>query len=96
MWIREVQKDLKNIPNFKNLCTQLDLFEDEDRIWCCGGRLAKSNLPYSVIHPSFIPKEHYFTKLVVLKSHTNVKRNGVRETINSYAKNFGFLKEETL
>ena len=25
MWIREMQKDVKSIPNFKNLCTQLDL-----------------------------------------------------------------------
>lgn len=45
-WIREVQKDLKNIPNFKKSYIQLDLFEDEDEIWRCGGRSAKSNLPF--------------------------------------------------
>ena len=92
MWIREVQKDLKNIPNLKNLSTQWVLFEDEDGIWCCGGRLAKSNLPYSVIHPCFIPEEHYFTKLVVLKSHTNVKHNGVRDTINNLREEFWISK----
>lgn len=73
MWFREVPNDLKNIPNFKNSCTQLNLFENEGGIWLCGGRLAKSNLPYSVIHPCFIPNYHYFTELVVLQSHTNVK-----------------------
>ena len=50
MRIREVQKDLKNTPNFKNSCTQLDLSDVKMKMEY-GGRLAKSNLPYSVIHP---------------------------------------------
>ena len=60
LWLREVQNDLRRIENFKNVSYQLDLFEDEDGLWRCGGSLAKRNLPYSVIYPYFIPKEHYF------------------------------------
>ena len=41
------------MKNFKN-------FIDEDGLWCCGGRLSESNLPYSTIHPYFVSKEHYF------------------------------------
>ena len=67
MWLQEEQKDLQRTKNFKKVSYQLDLFEDEDGFWRCGGRLAKSNLPYSVIYPYFIPKEHYFATLIVLK-----------------------------
>ena len=101
MQFREVQKDLKNIPNFQNSCTQLHLFENEDGIWLCGGRLAKSNLPYLVIHSCFvIPNFHYFTEPVVFKSHTNVKhrdqrylKHGVRDTLNSLLEEFWITKE---
>ena len=47
IWLQEVQKDLQRIKNFKNVSYQLDLFEDG--FWRCGGRLAKSNLPYCYI-----------------------------------------------
>ena len=43
LWLREVQKDLRRIKNFKNVSYQLNLFEDEDGLWRYGGRLAKSN-----------------------------------------------------
>ena len=36
--------------------------------------------------------EHYFTKLVVLKSHTNDKHNGLRDTINNFHEEFWTLK----
>ena len=62
---------------------QLDLFEDEDGLWRCGGRLAKRNLPYSVIYPYFIPKEHYFAVWIILKNQGHFKDKGVRGTINN-------------
>ena len=45
------------------------------------------------IHPCFITKEHYFTKLVALKSHANVKHNEVRDTINNLRAEFWNSKE---
>ena len=69
LWLQEVQKDLRRIKNLKSISYQLDLFGDQDGLWRCSGRLAKSNLPYSVIYPYFTPKEHYFATLIVLKSH---------------------------
>ena len=48
MWLQEEQKDLQRIKNFKDVSYQLELFEDEDGVWRFGGRLAKTNLPYSV------------------------------------------------
>ena len=42
VWIRKKrQKDQKNIPSFENSCTQLDLFEDEDRILRCFEKVKK-------------------------------------------------------
>ena len=73
LWLQKVQKDLWRIKNFKNASYQLDLLQDEDGLWRCSGRLAKSNLLDSVIYPYFLPKEHYFETSVVLKSHDNVK-----------------------
>ena len=61
MWLQEVQKDLQRIKNFKNMSYQLDLFEDADGLWCCAGRLTKSNLPYSAIY------SYYFVTSIVLK-----------------------------
>ena len=58
------------------------------RFWCCGGRLPKSNLPYSVIYPYFIPKEHYFATLIILKGHDDIKHNEVRGTINNLREEF--------
>ena len=92
LWLREVQNDLRRVENFKNVSYQLDLFEDEDGLWRCGGRLAKSNLPYSVVYPYIIPTEHYFATLIVLKSHDNVKHNGVRDTINNLREEFWISK----
>ena len=69
LWLQEEQKDLRRIKNFKKVPYQWDLFEDENGLW------AKSNLPYSVIYTYFIPKEHCFATLVVLKSHANGKHN---------------------
>lgn len=33
MWIREIQKDVKSIPNFKNLCIQLDFQKQNMALW---------------------------------------------------------------
>ena len=55
------------------------------------GRLAKSNLPYSVIYPYFIPKEHYFATLIVLKSHDDIKHEA-RDTISNLREEFWISK----
>ena len=55
-----------NIKQFKILCTQSTLFEDEDGvIWHCDGKLANSNLPYLVIHWCAISKDHHVSNLFV-------------------------------
>ena len=91
-WIKETQNNFKQTKNFENIKKQLYLFVDLNGLWRWGGRTQNSNLSYSVIHPYFIPREHYFTKLAVLKSHENVKHNGVRDTINNLREEFWISK----
>ena len=83
MWIKTVQKDVKSYKHFNDLKKELNLFEDEKSLLRCGGRLGNADIPYNVEFPCILPKEHYFTKLVVLNSHNKeVKHNGVKDTLN--------------
>ena len=57
------------------------MFEDTKGVWRCGGRILNADIPYSTKHPVLLPGGHYFTSLVVLRSHQHVFHNGVRETL---------------
>ena len=65
----------------KTLTKQFNLFEDEQGVWRCGGRLANSEIPYATKYPILIPKSHPITSLIARQAHERVLHNGVKETL---------------
>ena len=52
MWVLECQREFVSMNEFGSLKKQLQLFEDKENIWHCGGRLKHAELFYSSKHPS--------------------------------------------
>ena len=65
LWIKESQKDLKDIENYKQLERDLVLFKDQAGLVRCQGRLSNSSLSYSARYPLLLPREKYLTILIV-------------------------------
>ena len=61
--------------------TNLGIFEDEEGIYRCGGRLYKASLSFESKHPVIIPKGHHITELIIKDSYNKVYQNGVKETL---------------
>ena len=45
-------------------------------------------MDYNMKYPYLLPKSSHFTKLVVVRSHEQVKHNGVKETLNNLTSEF--------
>ena len=66
----------------------MGFFEDEEGVWRCRGRIESATLPFGTKHPILLPREHHFTKWIILKAHENVKHNGLRETFAETRSNY--------
>ena len=60
---------------------QLALFTDEYGVIRSKGRLSDADLNYTAKYPAILPREHYFTKLVVKSCHEQVNHCGVKDTL---------------
>jgi hypothetical protein len=80
-WIKDIQYPMSKQANCQKIKDSLSLFEDKQNIIRCHGRIQESPLPYDTKFPIFLPSDHYFTRLVVLRSHEQVIHNRVRETL---------------
>ena len=81
LWGKQVQKLLRKNEKFDKTSKSLGLFEDEDGLMRCGGRVKNSDIPYETKHPILLPCDDTYTDLVVRKAHQDVFHNGVRETL---------------
>jgi hypothetical protein len=61
LWHKGVQSHLEEKDE------SLGVFEDEDRVFRCRGRVQNSTLPYETKVPVLLPRKHHFTELVILK-----------------------------
>lgn len=68
------------LPNSSKI-RSLAPFIDENNILRVGGRLQRSNLPYEQRHPSIMPKNHHFTRLLIDHSHQVTLHGGVSLTL---------------
>ena len=59
----------------------LGLYQDEEGMLRCQGRIGLSSLPHDTRFPILLPRGHHFTKLVILNCHDQVMHNGVAETL---------------
>ena len=94
--LQEVQGTLTARKDFLSLKRHLDLFCDESGIWRCGGRLGLSNLPYTTRYPIVLPRDHYFSILVIGQAHARVMHNGVKETLVEIRSKYWLIKGRAL
>ena len=96
MWIRESQKGLQLEEKFPVWKAQFGLFQDERKLWRCGGRLQNADLPYSAKHPILLNRKHYLATLVVRDAHRRVQHDGVRETLTGVRSKFWLIRGRSL
>ena len=92
LWIKYVQKYIREEEKFEQTRHSLGLFEDEEGLLRCGGRLHNAPLPYAARFPAILPRRHHFTILVIKKCHRNVMHNGVKETLTDLRSRFWVVK----
>ena len=92
LWHREVQKSMFSDKKMEETKKNLHVFEDDDGILRVGGRIDNAPLPYETKFPILLPRRHHFTYLIVYKSHTTVKHNGVRETLTEIRSEYWITK----
>ena len=92
MWIKHVQQEILNSDKYSQMKSSLGLYQDEDGILRCQGRIGLSSLPYDTRFPILLPRGHHFTKLVILKCHDQVMHNGVAETLVQVRSKYWIVK----
>lgn len=95
MWVRDVQLVLSLSKQFPNWKLQLNLYQ-ENNVWRCRGRLANANVPYDTKFPALLPRDHHFTKLIVLRAHQRVLHNGVKETLAEVRTRYWIIRGRSL
>ena len=81
LWIRESQRKLELKPNYENLKQQLGIYEDEEHILRCRGRLGNSCLTEETRFPIILPRNHQLSRLIVEACHRKVHHGGLKESL---------------
>ena len=69
-WIRDNQQEVKkDAANFKQLKNSLNLFEDENNLLRCKGRLQNAPVTYDTNNPFILAKGHRLTELITDNAH---------------------------
>ena len=89
----DAQVPLKVHKNFPLWETQLSLFEDDNKILRCKGRIENAlDLPYSTKHPVILPGDHHLTALYIYRAHAKVLHNGTKETLAELRSQFWVIR----
>lgn len=86
-WIKEAQKELQQLPKYKDLVIQLGIIND-GKVLRCRGRLGNSKLELEAKYPIILPSGHMFTQLVVEDCHLRVNHEGLKATLTEYRARF--------
>lgn len=70
------------------LINNLGLYLDDGQLIRCKGRLHHSTLQYGAKHPILLPKNHWFTQVVIRDCHHNTLHRGVADTLNNIRQTF--------
>ena len=81
LWISASQHVMTQDKKFKEWKVQFRLFQDDHKLWRCGGRLQNADIAFSTKHPLILPKDHRLVTLIVQSAHQKVQHNGVKETL---------------
>jgi len=65
---------------------------DENGVLRCHGRFENSELTLTAKYPKLMPKDDYFTRLIVEDAHSQVLHSGISQTLPKpeYEVNTGF------
>ena len=88
VWIREMQQTLDH----SQLDKQLGLFQDDNRVLRCQGRLENADLPYTTRHPAVLPRSHHVTSLIIHHCHESVFHNGLNATLTEVRTRYWITK----
>ena len=86
----ETSKKILRTNNF--LINRLGLFLDDNGLIRCRGRIHHSSLNYSSKHPVLLPKNCWFTDLVIIDCHHTTLHGGIAETLLTIRKQFWIPK----
>ena len=89
MWLKTVQNNVERKDQPK-------LFLDEEGLLRLVGRLENAPIPYETKHPTWLPKEHYLTSLIVKNAHKIVLHNGVKDTLTQLRSEYHVQKGRQL
>jgi len=81
IWGKHMQKSIRQGERFDKISKSLGLFEDQDELLRCGGRIKNADIPYDTKHPILLPSDNTVTEMIIRKAHQKVFHNGVRETL---------------
>ena len=86
------QQHIRDDKNFDNLKSNLNVFEDENKLLRCRGRLENAPLDFESRCPIILPREHHITDLIIRQCHENVKHNGVKDTLTELRSNYWIVR----
>ncbi|XP_044171905.1 uncharacterized protein LOC122956303 [Acropora millepora] len=92
LWIRHVQQEILKSDKYPQRRSSLGLYQDEEGILRCQGRIGMSSLPFDTRFPMLLPRSHYFTELVILECHNQVMHNGMAETLVQLRSRYWIVK----
>lgn len=92
LWIIEAQKELVKDVKFPHWRKQFDLFQDDEKVWRCGGRIQNANVSFSAKHPVLLPRNHFLTTLFVRRAHERVAHGGVKATLTELRSRFWIVQ----
>ena len=92
LWIKEVQREMKSKEMVKMRSHQLGLFEDDEGVIRCQGKLGNSEFTDSAKYTILLDASHHLTTLVVWRCHERVMHRGVKETLTELRSNFWIVQ----
>ncbi|XP_043485240.1 uncharacterized protein LOC122513072 [Leptopilina heterotoma] len=92
--VRNTLEAGRRLPS-KHLMLKLTLFLDQNSILRVTGRLENSFLSYDEKHPIILPKNSRFSKLIVLKAHSECLHGGQQLTLSRVLQKFWIISEKT-
>ena len=92
LWIKHVQKEILKSDTYPQMKSSLGLYQDDEGMLRCRGRIGLSSLPHDTRFPILLPRGHHFTKLVILNGHDQVMHNGVAETLVQVRSKYWIVK----
>ena len=81
--LRTSQLSFPETKNFGLWRQQFRLFQDEDNIWRCQGRLSNADISFHAKYPIFLEKKNQISRLIVLDCHERIKHGGGTATLSA-------------